>query len=187
MRTLRRSTPESWRTRTRLLVPAAEVETYAAAWPGYTIWASYAEGIAAVRQEALERADDDKIVLLDDDLWFYVRRQYDPPRLRDAEPADLEALWAATEHCLSPDLPQIGVSFRQHNDGTLPAYTYNGRADRAFALHRPTLARLGITFGVHLMENFHVTLSLLRAGYPNMIWWHWASGQPASNMPGGCS
>lgn len=180
--------PASWAPRVRLLVNEKERDTYAASWPGYTIWTHARDRISAIRQDALEMADDDKVLMLDDDLQFYVRRQYDPPRLRNAGGEDLDLLWAATDHLLGPNLPLIGVSFRQHNDATVPPYSYNTRVDRMYAFYRPVLQELGFRYdAVDLLENFHLTLSVLRAGYPSMVWWHWAQGQPASNSPGGCS
>lgn len=38
-----------------------------------------------------------------------------------------------------------------------------------------------------VMEDFHVTLQLLRAGFPNVVSLEWRASPYASNAPGGCS
>ena len=191
MLTLRRSIPESWRDRTIILVHATEAAAYRDAWPQFAVETHTCHTISAIRQHAVESArarNEDRLVMLDDDLQFYVRRQYDPPRLRDATPQDLDQLWAATGALLGPDLPLIGVSFRQHNDSTRAPYTFNGRIDRAYAVYLPVLTEVDFQFGaVDFMENFDLALTLLLAGFPNLIWWHWANDQKTSDAPGGCS
>ena len=188
--TLRRSIPASWRARTRVLVNTSEELAYSTAWPDYEVWTHAVENdIARVRQGAVERAgaEDDRVMMMDDDLQFYVRRQYHPPRLRDATTADIEHLLTACNAIVGPDIPLVSVSFRQHNDSTAGPYSMNGRADRVYALFVPVLRAIGYRYRFQPMENFDLALTLLRAGYPNLIWWHWANDQTTSNAPGGCS
>lgn len=53
---------------------------------------------------------------------------------------------------------------------------------------RETLHHHGVRWdNLPVMEDFDVTLQLLRLGYENMVLFEWAWGQPSSNAPGGCS
>ena len=59
---------------------------------------------------------------------------------------------------------------------------------RVLGYNKKYLEREQITFGrIPVMEDFDITLQLLRRGYPNMILNHWVHNQGGSDTTGGCS
>ena len=59
---------------------------------------------------------------------------------------------------------------------------------RMLAYHVPTYKALKVKFDrIQFMEDFDVTLQLLRAGKPNRLLHAWCHDQVTSNAPGGCS
>ena len=83
----------------------------------------------------------------------------------------------------------VGVSARPGNNNTFPKqYCEKTRATHVHGYRLSTLLKHNVRFdAVPLMEDFHVTLSLLKLGYPNLVMQDFACGQAASNAPGGCS
>ena len=82
-----------------------------------------------------------------------------------------------------------GLSARQGNHLTFPMKEKEiARQNNVHAFQRDILLKDNIRFDIlPLMEDFHVTLSLLELGYPNLVLQNFCWGQIASNNPGGCS
>ncbi len=151
--------------------------------------------IGKTRQFVLEHVSAPIVFMLDDDLEFYVRRCYQPePRLRGAAPDEVgECLDLLTAWLEEDDgIGMVAVSQRRGNNWTRDRWTESaGRPIRVWGYRSPTaqqLAASGFRFDAfHSVEDFHLALSMLRAGYRIRTTFHYAQGQKASQTAGGCA
>lgn len=148
-----------------------------------TVWAD-AEGIGATRQWILDNSTDDKVVMLDDDLCSWSRRNHFTGQYVKAGPHDIVEGFELLDELLS-DHAHAAIGHRQFAN-TKPLVEYGTRAMRALGYRRDVLARENIRFTLPLMEDFEVTLKLFRAGYPNAVFYGLIQDQLGSDQPGGC-
>lgn len=138
-------------------------------------------GISPTRQWILEQAHS-KLIMIDDDLTFAARG----PGLKLHQASDdevvrgfarVESLLATHAHgCISP---------REGNNRQPEEVTFVGRARGAIAYDpRRVIGRFD---RLPLMEDFDMTLQMLRAGHKNFILWSLCFQAGATNSPGGCS
>lgn len=146
-------------------------------------------GIGLTRQWiARELYPDQKVAMFDDDLYFQHRPDMKSPRLHRATRWDIRNMLRKIEDLFSATTPMVGISARQGNNNYALATRYNTRAMNAYAFDLRILRKLKIEFGrMPLMEDFDITLRLLRAGYDNAVLYDYCWNQPASNAEGGCS
>jgi hypothetical protein len=147
------------------------------------------KGIAPTRDHILhDVAGSRKVLMLDDDLHFAVRRQDDPTKFRQPEPEDIRAMVAALDAALD-NSAHVSIGAREGGNRNTAALLWNTRMMRVLAYRRDVLKRECITFApMEVMEDFHVTLQLLRAGYDCVVENRWVSNQAGgSAAPGGCS
>lgn len=144
-------------------------------------------GIGPTRQWIIDNATDKKIAMLDDDLVFAARREDEPTKFREALPAELLILINSIDALLD-DYAHVGVSTREGGNRDTNNYAFNTRLLRVLAYRTDVLRNEGIRFDrLELMEDFDITLQLLRRGYTNCkINWI-VHNQRSSNAPGGCS
>lgn len=145
------------------------------------------DGIGPTRQWIIDNATDKKIVMLDDDLVFATRRTDEPTKFREALPAELHTLIDSID-CHLDSFAHVGVSTREGGNRDVSEHAFNTRLLRVLAYRTDVLHRESIRFDrLELMEDFDVTLQLLRRGYANLkINWI-VHNQRSSNAPGGCS
>jgi hypothetical protein len=136
--------PPAWRARTWLVVGADEADLYrrVTRHPQVLVHDGLV-GIAAHRQFALDAAPTPWVLFLDDDLRFYVRRSYNPARLRDADNAAMGDLFATIEGLLRRYVPLVGVSSREGNNRVEESLAWNTRVGRAWAVNRLALNSIG--------------------------------------------
>lgn len=149
------------------------------------------KSIGPVRQFIIEAHDipahGPKLIMLDDDLTFFQRREDEPSRFRNAEPADIIAGFLAVEKLLSSKVPHAGIRHREMAQDAA-VVQYGTRALRALAYHAGAMRSLKVRFDRSIvMEDFDVTLQLLRMGLPNAVFSGLIQNQVRSNAPGGCS
>lgn len=145
------------------------------------------KGIAATRQWIVENADDDKILMMDDDMDFDTRISKDDWHLRMLEVEEFDGLASAIEKGLD-DYVQVGISPRYNNHTITTDYIEITRQYNMYGFRRKYLIDNGIRFDeMKLMEDFHVTLSILERGEKNLLICNYVWNQPASNIEGGCS
>jgi hypothetical protein len=144
-------------------------------------------GIGPTRQWIIDNAKSDKIVMLDDDLVFAKRREDEPTKFREASLADVSLLFDSISSYLD-QFAHVGVSTREGGNRDTSDTVLNTRLLRILAYRTDVLRKQAIRFDrLEFMEDFDVTLQLLRAGYPNIrINWI-VHNQRSSNAPGGCS
>lgn len=152
------------------------------------------EGIILKRQWIFDTfKSEDYIFMLDDDLQFSKRISQQDYHLLGATELEMMELF---RRCLSllKEYPQVGVSQRNGNNRFFPQMKVDcNRVTNFHAYEMETIRRLGLRFhdkrlpSTFTMEDFHITLSLLTAGFPNAIVTDYAWGQVGSNSAGGCS
>lgn len=128
----------------------------------------------------------DKIIMLDDDLNFYKRREDDIKKFEPVEPSDMDEGFKLVEKLLAT-YPHVGIRHREMaQDAELVEECT--RSLRALAYNVKTLRKENARFDrTVVMEDFDVTLQLLRAGYRNAVISSIIQNQGSSNAPGGCS
>lgn len=146
--------------------------------------------IGHVRQWIVDQHDVDaygsKIIMLDDDLNFYKRRKDDIKKFEPVEPKDMLACFKEVEGLLK-QYAHVGI---RHREMAQDAATYqiNTRALRALAYNVDVLRKHKVKFNrIIVMEDFDVTLQLLRLGLPNVVISSYIQNQGSSNAAGGCS
>lgn len=146
------------------------------------------KGIALTRKFCGIHTTKPKFLMLDDDLKFYRRISPTDTRLRylrDLEGATITQMLSLVSEKLS-EFSHVAISAREGNN-RLP---YEG-----VTCNRPLRALAYVTkeFNalehgrVKIMEDFDVTLQLLKAGHPNFIIAEWSQGQLSTGEAGGCS
>lgn len=132
-------------------------------------------------------AFSDTVIMLDDDLVFSARREDEPTKFRSMEKEDYGAMFYDLSELIER-YPMGGVSHREGANRNTEEILPFGRSMRVLGFNRPMIKELGIEFGrIELMEDFDVTLQLLRKGFPNPILNMWVHNQGGSDTSGGCS
>lgn len=152
---------------------------------------AHIQGIGAKRQFILEEARKcgvTKVVMLDDDLTFAVRRKDRPQLFTTPVDADIELMFEDIKINLS-HLAHVGVSPREGaNRNPFEKLLMNTRPSRILGYRVDILEQENISFGdMNLMEDFYISLSLLTRGHDtaNLNWI--VQNQQGSNTSGGCS
>lgn len=146
---------------------------------------STAKGIGGVRQWILDQHNGDKLVMLDDDLKFCTRRKDDPTKFVPATPKDVMAMFTALEFVLDK-YTHASICTREGGNRKLNSHEFNARMLRVLAYNKDKMPKVRYD-RVPVMEDFDVTLQLLRAGHGNVVLCRWAQDQGMSNAAGGCS
>ena len=143
-------------------------------------------GIAATRQWLTDWCPTRYLLQVSDDVTFF-RRQFAGTKLVRATGADMVDMCDAL-------LEQVrlhghaGISARGGNNRVPDSMKLCGRMCDVYVHDVRLLRRYGIRWDRQpVMEDFDVTLNLLRRGHPNAVLYDWCWDQPASNSTGGCS
>jgi len=144
--------------------------------------------VAPTRQYILDMLATDKFVMLDDDLHFFKRRDDDRTKFRDMTDDELVEMFHCIEHELGWRV-HVGIAAREGGNRNTEEFLYNTRIMRLLAYQRPALIKHKARFSdMEVMEDFHVALTLLRAGEPNAVLNDYCHNQAeGSAAPGGCS
>lgn len=144
-------------------------------------------GIGPTRQWIIDQAKSDKVVMLDDDLVFATRRQDEPTKFTPSLPKEIVLLFSDIERHLD-HFAHVGVATREGGNREIADAVVNTRLLRILAYRTDILRNEGTRFDrLEFMEDFDVTLQLLRRGYSNCkINWI-VHNQRSSNASGGCS
>jgi hypothetical protein len=178
--------PKFLRERATVYVPPNEVYAYLEAGVSPVVGIPVS-GIGACRQWCLDHAKEDKVVMVDDDLVFATRRKDEPTKFNPATVDEIEELFAMIDLNLEV-YAHVGVATREGGNYNTDDYYTCSRMLRVLAYNRSVLKAEGIRFDrLPVMEDFDVTLQLLRAGHPNFIINYMVQNQNGSNLAGGCS
>lgn len=148
------------------------------------------KGVSAARDYIVHDmpSDEAHVVMLDDDLHFAVRRTDDPTKFRQPLVSDIQHMMDSIDNMLT-QFPHCSIGSREGGNRVTDPITWNTRMMRVLAYERNVMRRHLITFHpMECMEDFHVTLKLLRAGYDLPVLNQWVSNQAGgSDAEGGCS
>lgn len=190
-----RELPSSLLDRVTLVVHPDEADEYRRAFPDIRVDAQPVgvEGIAQVREWVLFDSPDPHVIFCDDDLRFSVRPDGVTDRLVPATPEDVHGAFATLDASLD-SYAHCSISERNGNNRVDAEYAHNTRLLRVLAYNADMIRSAGCSFiipGDHehhqMMEDYHMSLSLLRAGYQNVVYYAWAQDQQGSDLLGGCS
>lgn len=127
------------------------------------------------------------VLMLDDDLKFFVRRTDDPTKFRDGSSEEFLKMLGQIELNLS-EFPLVGIASREGGNRNTEEYLYDTRIMRVLAYDPKVLIEHSIRFSdIPVMEDFHVALSLLEKGYHNLVLNGYCHNQFGSGLEGGCS
>ena len=145
-------------------------------------------GIWHKRQWILDNCPDEHMVVIDDDLVFAKRREDDPTRFIPTTEQDMEDLFDGVEDALEQMYIHGAVATREGGNRFTEEFKYNSRALRFHFFNVERLRAIGARFDrTTFMQDFDMTLQILRRGYPNIILNNWVHNQHGSNTHGGCS
>lgn len=136
----------------------------------------------------------DKVLMLDDDLFFYYRYWKQEAkngegdwRLNDSYD-EMTSRWITDlMERITPEVPHGGFGPRQGNNNFPDGWLVGGaRMMLALAYHVPTVCTHATLARIDTREDMDVALQLLRAGLPNVITHDFCVGQKSYAAPGGC-
>jgi hypothetical protein len=144
--------------------------------------------IAPTRQYILESVGShNKMVMLDDDLVFFVRRKDDPTKFHDARSQDIVDMFSLIDQWLM-SYAHVGIAPREGGNRITSAVIHNTRIMRVLGYRRDCLLKNNVRFDrMEVMEDFHVALSLLQEGHENILINGYCNNQAGSGKGGGCS
>jgi hypothetical protein len=181
--------PKALKKATVFFVPKSEVLDYARRF-GITVIGINENGIGPTRQRIMKYAyhtGHTKVCMMDDDLSFFERRKDDPTKLLKASSASIAKMFSTIDRMLNR-YAHVGVAAREGANRCIDEFIFNNRMLRVLAYRVDMLHNLKVQHDrLPVMEDFDVTLQLLRRGLPNAILNHWAQDQGTSNAAGGCS
>jgi hypothetical protein len=181
-----------------LVVPDKEKDLYGDYIEmGFKIVPTELYGISNIRQFLVETCSDDKILMMDDDMSFHVRPLLDDYDLYVAEGHEIFEMVKWLDNVLT-DYAHAGIPTRKQNfqltKRIVRKNSYDIESTRVTHLHAfntPIIKGEGLDFNagmdINTMEDFHMVLSLLELGYPNIVCCKWAHEPKASNAPGGAT
>lgn len=148
--------------------------------------------LAAVRQWIVDELarQSEPVIMLDDDLAFFVRKNPDAHNLRPAG-EDVERIMKWLHEMVAvPGYVHAGLSPRQGNNWAFPAkHLTIERMNAVHSVWPEALRHYGIRYDdVDMMEDYHVVLSLFEKGEKNIVLTDAAWDQcKGSGAPGGFS
>ncbi len=180
--------PHAVRFRTHLVVQEREEQLYDDKYP-LIVLPDNIFTIGATRQWLVDNYADEKILMLDDDLDFAVRRSDEPTKFRAAFDGDILQMLDTIQQSMDEGFKMVGVSGREGANRDTSQFKEVTRQLRIHALDAGFFKYHNIRFDrIPYMEDFDATLQLLELGYPNRVLNGWVHNQRGgSNAPGGCS
>lgn len=145
--------------------------------------------IAPTRKWIMENAaDDNYIVMMDDDLTFAVRRDDDPTRFRPAGKEDISDMLVRLAALFAKGASHVSIAMREGANRNTEEVLYNTRVARVIGYNREVFLNEGADFtNSTVMDDFEVTLHLLTRGHANVVLNSYVQNQKSSGSPGGAS
>lgn len=147
-------------------------------------------GYSDIRQWILENFNTDpNHLVIDDDLTFY-RRKENSTYLRKTNLEDIKNMLSWINNQFEKDFAHGGISAREGNNNIETSEFENTRMMRCCFYNANILNKHNIRCDdVICRMDFHITLSLLKLGYKNIVNFEFAHNQPNSgnSNAGGCS
>jgi hypothetical protein len=150
-------------------------------------------GISRTREWILDelafQRDERYVLMVDDDMDFCYRPNMADPALETIKDLKrFETMFETLEQWLTEGFVHIGIGARQGSNHVTEPYRDVARMMNAYAYDTQALRDIGVELGrVPVMEDFDLTLQLLRKGYPNRVSYQYVWNQRGSGAEGGCS
>jgi hypothetical protein len=175
---------------TVFVVPSSEEVTFRQRWPKVTLHVVPDHfRLSDIRQYLVDMWNvfgDPHHVCMDDDLVFLRRKAPLDVHQRKGNAADAKDAFARMESWLKLGYVHGSLSQRGGNNHCEEAFKVIGRSTDCHFYNAEIIKNEGIKINdVILRQDFHLTLSLLELGYPNLIDHEFMSGQK-DGTPGGC-
>lgn len=178
--------PKAAQKRAYMVVGPKDAPAYLQRFPEDNVLIVDVQGIGKVRQHIIDISDG-PVLMLDDDISFFTRREDDERLLQKAQPKDITAGLALMEKTLGR-FAHAAFAIREGANRNTEPFISNIRCLRALGYNAKYLKKEGVRFDrLPVMEDFDVALQLLRKGYPSATINTLLQDQGASNAPGGCS
>lgn len=163
--------PPAWKDRVDIVCPEREYKRHkdVRPWANVIIQMDIEMTIAKKRAFIMEAWPSDRIVMMDDDLQFFVKVEGDHRKLRTAEHEDVDRYLRELEDKLSSKLPHAGFGSRLFNNNKLPGWHGPTRMQYVLGYYLPTVRRHCELGRIETREDMDYTLQLLRAGLPNEV------------------
>jgi hypothetical protein len=146
--------------------------------------------IADKRKWLVDTCPEDKMVMLDDDLRFAIRREDNPGLFRKATNDDILKAFQELEEILSEEVPHVSFAARGMSIGDAAKRGGWQEAKRAMYVlgYYLPIAKHSVEWGrIRIREDMDVTLQLLSMGYPNKVNYSFVTDQKAFCKGGGDS
>ena len=144
--------------------------------------------IAAKRAWIMRQWQNDKIVMLDDDLRFFVKREDNPKLLRSATDEDTLHWFRELEKMLGHKHVHAGFGSRLFNNAKDPGWEQAKRMQYVLGYYLPVVREECELGRVETREDMDYVLQLLRKGYPNAVCHTFVAEQSNDYAArGGCS
>jgi hypothetical protein len=183
-----KSLPEDLLNKTFLVCNEEESATLNKVHPNLIICPENIKGIGEVRQYVIEKEKEATLLFLDDDLIF-LKREPKSKTLKPIEKTNFRELYDWFIKKLNEGYPMAGLSARQGNHLSYPKKEILlSRIFTVYALNIEILKNFNVRFDeMELMEDFNVSLHLIRYGFKTISNTEFAHAQKNSNQKGGCS
>ena len=145
------------------------------------------KGISPKRKYIVDNTDDPRIVMLDDDLRFYIRKSPTDWHLRYLDTEEYGALFGLLDEWMDQGYAHCGISAREGNNRVEALRVRNTRYMRVLAYDLDRFPKDIEWARTEIMEDFDIALQLLRRGKACSVSYYYAQGQKTSNASGGCS
>lgn len=180
-----RSISPSWLERTYLVARLAEAEQLQGL--GHQVLSCPVKGIAPTRQWILDQHDEGIAIMMDDDLWFFKRRDDDPTKFLRIGPEGFDAMM---EEYLALFMlsPLVGIASRSGANRNTEPFRLNSRMFDVTGVDVDVVRRHGFRIDrMKFMEDFDFVLQFLTTGYDSMLLNSYCKDDRGSNAAGGCS
>jgi len=142
-------------------------------------------GIGPTRQWILENSDADVVIMVDDDMKFQYRPDFNSTKLEQA--MQLDSMIVRCLEAVRKGFIHGGVSARQGNNHIKEHHRDCQRNCNFHFLHRKSVLEAGARLDIlPVMEDFHFILTLLTQGYPNRVIYTYCWNQRPGSV-GGCN
>jgi hypothetical protein len=169
-----KSFPVELRKRTTIVCPAEEVPIISKLDPLVDVISepSYIRGIGDKRAWIIRNWHTlgyNKILMVDDDLWFQTRKTPGSTKLTPISGMELIPEINLLEEKCGPEFPNVGFGTRPFNNTQKDGWRSPGRTSAIIAHYLPitTTMELG---RIRQFEDTDLVLQLLRKGYPNAVY-----------------
>jgi hypothetical protein len=153
-------------------------------------------GISKTRQWIINNSEYPYVAMFDDDMSFGVR---EGSKIKQCSTRDLEEMIFLLESWIKEGFVHVGISQRFGNNRVEEDFVEVTRMNNAYAYDAGEIRTLNKSHGIGfdelevkynrrlVMEDFNLTLRLLRMGKPNRVSYKYCWTQRQSGDEGGCS